>query len=154
MKLPSPVVRAWQDVQRNFDTIATAVTGLDTRTVRTPWTPLPFAANWGNFDAAHTPGAYRRVGDEIQFRGLVTRTAGLPIAFENIAVMPVGARPPQIGGTDSIQRFVLAAGGSTNQGFCWVQVLPNGSIVMVIVSPAPAEQDYLDICGIRYSTSV
>jgi hypothetical protein len=59
----------------------------------TPWTALPtYGAQWGNYGGGWQVGQYRKVGDEVQLRGLLNRGSTAPSA--TICTLPVGFRPP------------------------------------------------------------
>lgn len=56
------------------------------------WTPLPLntAGNWADYGGSYATAAYRKIGDTIELRGLVKRTAGVDTV---IGTLPSGARP-------------------------------------------------------------
>jgi hypothetical protein len=53
------------------------------------WTPVTFLSGWGNFGSGYAPGGYRKIGDTVYLRGLVSGgTVGAAVF-----VLPVGFRP-------------------------------------------------------------
>jgi hypothetical protein len=56
-----------------------------------PWISLPYATGWLHYDAnTFYGGAYRRMGDLVYLRGLVTQVGG---AAATIGTLPAGYRP-------------------------------------------------------------
>jgi hypothetical protein len=55
----------------------------------TAWTQLPLVNSWANYSAPYGPALYRKVGDEVQLRGLSQGGA----AGTALCTMPVGYRP-------------------------------------------------------------
>jgi hypothetical protein len=58
--------------------------------VATAWTQLPLVNGWTHYGAPYGPALYRRIGDEVQLRGL---TQGGSSATAAICTLPVGFRP-------------------------------------------------------------
>lgn len=58
-----------------------------------PWQPLAYATGWANYGSGFELGQYRKVGDEVQLRGLINCGTG---AGATIATLPVGYRPSAI----------------------------------------------------------
>lgn len=61
-----------------------------TQTTPAPWAALPFSTGWQNYGAPFNSGGYRRLGDVVFLRGLITQVAG---AGGTVARLPVGFRP-------------------------------------------------------------
>lgn len=62
----------------------------------TPWTALPLASGWVDFGGGNQPAQYRKVGDDVQLRGLVKRTSTSVAAgvASDIGNLPAGFRAP------------------------------------------------------------
>ena len=142
---------------KGFDVLADRVTELESDTAVTAWTALPtYGAQWSNYGGGWSTGAYRKVGDEVQIRGLLQRGSAAPSA--TICTMPVGFRPvenylfPCMGyvfGANQALRITVTAGGSLD--------LDTINNVYYTLSPyyAPIGTNaitYVDISTIRYST--
>lgn len=54
------------------------------------WTALSYGSGWGNLGSGFQTGAYKKVGDLVILRGIVTRTSG---SSTTIATLPSGFRP-------------------------------------------------------------
>lgn len=54
------------------------------------WTGFAYDTGWGDLGAGYQAGQYKKVGDLVFLRGVVTRTAG---ATTLIATLPAGYRP-------------------------------------------------------------
>lgn len=66
---------------------------LDTLAQMGQWFALPYAANWSDWGAGETAGAYRYDGlGCVQLRGLVKKSVAL-VAGDIICTLPVGYRP-------------------------------------------------------------
>ena len=72
---PDPDIELWFDTDENTDP---------------PWIGLAYGSGWSTYDGTYMPGGYRKVGDEVQVRGLV-KCSGVGTT---IATLPVGYRPP------------------------------------------------------------
>lgn len=55
------------------------------------WTGLSFGSGWADHGSGYQAGQYKKVGDLVLLRGLVTRTSGVGTT---IATLPSGYRPP------------------------------------------------------------
>lgn len=73
----------------------------------TPWTALSYTNSWANIGGGQEPGAYRKVGDEVQLRGLIGGGSLAVAAF----TLPVGFRP-----TSSGLRFVTTSADAYASG--------------------------------------
>jgi hypothetical protein len=85
----------------------------------TPWTPFPYTTGWSAYGGYEVPG-YRRVGDNVQFRGLVTAAAGVTTT---LCTLPVGFRPP----TSNVLTWCHS---SLSPYLIRVDVLPTGVITI------------------------
>ena len=56
----------------------------------TPWTDVTFQNGWTNFGGGYQTCQYRKVGDIVYLRGLMTHATGNSVAF----TLPAGFRPP------------------------------------------------------------
>lgn len=108
----------------------------------TPWTTLPFAANWQSYPGFQ-PCQYRKVGDIVYLRGLaqmVNASAGV-----GIAILPAGFRPPA--------RLVIPRwGGEPNAG-SRVDILNDGSVQIAHSTPAAAANNWIALDGIAFSVT-
>lgn len=98
------------------------------------WTPMTLGANWVNLGGGYPTAQYRKIGDVVSVRGLISALAGASIS--SIAVLPVGFRPPTIHPNATIMNdkfarvdvktdgtFALMAYDSTfNPGSTWVNL--------------------------------
>jgi hypothetical protein len=126
----------------------------------TPWTGLTYVNGWADYGAPFQPGQYRKVGDEVQVRGLVQGgTINAPIA-----VLPVGFRPPNDELFPCVENTTVAWNtGAASTGTAHTH--PNtgppnvAARVTVIAStgaitpPNTAGNGYIDLVAIRFSTS-
>jgi hypothetical protein len=82
----------------------------------TDWTALGLNGSWADFGGGYHPGQYRRVGDIVQFRGLVKRVSTSTSTGANpmSADIPVGFRPPYHAVLGAA--YVPTAGGTQLQG--------------------------------------
>jgi hypothetical protein len=107
-----------------------------------PWKPLNYIGGWADY-GVYEGGGYRKKADgDVQLRGLVTQTGGLPAQSPIIAVLPTGYRPAK--------RQVLVSYGGNPDTAARVDVLPDGSVLFV-VGPT-AEMDYVTLSGLSFST--
>lgn len=119
-------------------TVAASISLLRAAAVPGAWTAvlggIGFTNGWVNFDAGH-PAQYRKIGDEVELRGLIkTGTVGTG-AF----TLPAGFRPFQTDDT-----FPVASNGAYGQ----VTVFATG----VVQIGNPASNVYAYLSGIRFST--
>ena len=94
--------------------IADALDTLIARATPTAWTALPLASGWTNYTpgaAGFAPAMYRKAGDVVQLRGLISRSPVTGGSFV-IATMPVGFQAPA--------RLLFYA--PTNGGVCRVDM--------------------------------
>jgi hypothetical protein len=108
--------------------------------VVTPWTQIPLAAAWMNYDAAH-PAQIRKVGDNVEIRGLVK--AAIPSAVGS-AINSV-ALGPEFLPAQADESFIQ--GGDRVVGM--VSVFKATGL---IVPAAPLTDAFVYLSGIRYST--
>lgn len=54
------------------------------------WTGFSFGSGWGNYGSSYVGGGYKKFGDLVLLRGLVSRTSGVGTT---IATLPAGYRP-------------------------------------------------------------
>ena len=60
----------------------------------TPWTAVTFQNGWANKGGSEQPCQYRKIGDIVYLRGMMTRN---PVPFATAAFnLPVGFRPPAL----------------------------------------------------------
>jgi len=62
---------------------------ISTYVAPTVWTPVTFQGAWVNYGAPYQVAQYRKVGDEVQVRGLIKSGASGTVAF----TLPAGFRP-------------------------------------------------------------
>lgn len=82
----------------------------------TPWQAPSFLNGWSNFGAPYSPAGYRKVGDNVQLRGLVK--GGTTAALTPMFVLPAGYRPPTI----------LMIATTSNSAFSEVRVYNDGTV--------------------------
>ena len=109
-----------------------------------PWTPVSaFLNGWVNYGTGSTwpVAAYRKIGDEVQLRGLI-RAGPIPAsAF----TLPVGFRPTGgIGGASSGYHFPIAS----NDAFGLVRVTADGDVRI-----GQGSNGWVDLASIRYSVT-
>jgi len=110
----------------------TDVAALKTATAVTPWTNLTLLNGWTNVGGFGT-AQYRKVGDMVQLRGLVTGGAISAV----IGNLSVGFRP-------IVQLTVPFA--QNGVGANYLSITPNGDI-------SPAANGYVSLSGIQFSIS-
>jgi hypothetical protein len=110
----------------------TDIAALKTATTVTPWTALTLTNGWTNVGGFGT-AQYRKVGDMVQLRGLVTGGAISAV----IGNLPAGFRP-------LIQMTVPFA--QNGVGANYLSLTPNGDIT-------PAANGYVSLSGIAFSIS-
>jgi hypothetical protein len=103
----------------------------------TPWVGFTFQNGWTNFLGGHISGAYRKVGDTVQLRGLVN--AGVVGGATPIATLPGAFRP-------AATHFF---GTVSNGVFGLVSVASDGTITAL----APSTNAYVSLNGLTFSTS-
>lgn len=102
--------------------------------VPTTWTALTLINSWVNFDAGH-PAQIRKVGDDVEVRGLIKSGVSGTVAFN----APAGSRPFQ---TD--ETFPIVTSPSV---FGLISI--NGSTGAATVTGSTT---FVYLSGIRYST--
>ncbi len=55
-----------------------------------PWLPVTYQTGWQNYGAPFNFGSFRKIGDEVSLRGLITQVAG---AGGTVLRLPAGFRP-------------------------------------------------------------
>ena len=115
------------------------------RTGTTRWTALQFVAGWANYGSGWNIAQARKVGDEVQLRGLVTHPGSVSGSVAMMTI-PIGYRLP------AVQMFPCLASqfGFPQQESMRVDVGPDGSFTLQALHSAPVTYLSLDI--IRYST--
>jgi hypothetical protein len=105
-------------------TVAATLAALSSRYVAFPtaWTVPAYAGTWSNLGGAFQVAQYRKVGDEVQMRGVAQGGA----AGSTIFTLPVGFRP--------IQNMIFAT--SSNTLFGEIRVMNTGLVVMQAGNPA------------------
>jgi hypothetical protein len=96
-----------------------------------PWIGLGLLAPWVNYNAGFAPAAYRKIGDQVQVRGLITGGT-----TQQIAALPPGYRP--------ILQALMSTMSST--GGCRVDAGSNGALT---VSTNAA---WVSLDGVLFST--
>ena len=105
------------------------------------WRPLSFAAGWANYGDGNVNAAYRKdATGTVQLRGVVTKTAGTPAAFDHIGTLPGGNRP------DGRLHLAVAGGRPDTAGSLYVDA--NGTIHWL--SGTTGEQDYTDLSSVSF----
>lgn len=80
-----------------------------------PFTPLAFAAGWGNVASGWAPGGTYRDGTRVHTRGLLIFSPG--VLTSTVATLPINHRPAYV-----VQMLVRGGLG----GACYVHVYPSG----------------------------
>lgn len=142
--LDDDVQQYWSLVQR--------IERLEQTVLPGPWIPFPFAAGWddGNtvfpgFDSAE----YRRIGQQVFLRGLVTKTSGLPAPVQVMGTLPDGFKP--------ISRSIFACAGGGDgpthpQQMIRVDVDINGDVSWVGSPFVPIETDFVGLNNVIFWT--
>jgi hypothetical protein len=103
-----------------------------------PWKPLAFVASWTNYGAPYATGAYRKDGaGKVHLRGLLAKGAGIPAAYDVMAILPPGYRP-------SMRYLFGAGGGGPMDLYSRVDVLTNGEITFMAGTAIDADYTSLD----------
>lgn len=105
------------------------------------WTPLTFASGYGSFETYTCQ--WKQIGSEIQFRGLMARTAGTwaaGTAYTNVLTLPAAIRP-------SASYFGTGA-STTNQSNAVVVIGTSGALA---VRTGTTVASYVSLDNIRYS---
>lgn len=115
--------------------------------VATPWIAFPYSANYQAFNAGYSTPGYRRIGDIVYLRGLITRNTSTAGANSTCGTLPAGFQPPglclyeqHLSGV-RVRVDVYGVGGPT----------PAGAIVHADV--ALAVGGYLSLDGIFFSVA-
>lgn len=85
---------------RDLESLADRVARLEILFADREWQSLPYSTGWADFSINHEPGEYRKIGDQVQVRGLVKRTSG---SLLTIATLPTGYRPTKAVNRDCLQ---------------------------------------------------
>lgn len=104
-------------------------------TTAIPWTPLTLINGYGNWGGGFLTAAYRKIGDEVQLRGLVAGSGTLPLA-----TLPVGYRPTA---------GIFMATTLTNNGAGRIDINPNDGNL----APVTPVVQWISLDPIRFSTS-
>jgi hypothetical protein len=110
----------------------TDIAALKTATAVTAWTNLVLTNGWTNVGGWGIP-QYRKVGDMVQLRGLVSGGA----ANSSLTTLPVGFRPPD-------QMTLPYAVNGTGANYLSIQ--PTGSV-------QPFVAGYCSLSGLSFSTT-
>lgn len=100
----------------------------------TPWTALPFAANWANFGGVYQTAGYRKIGDVVELRGVVTRSPGA-VPPQTIATLPAGYRPPASVVANALQGANLYELTIGTDGTVKVTASPGAAAVTIVSFP-------------------
>lgn len=95
----------------------------------TAWTPLPLASGIvSHADNFGFPPQYRKVGDEVQIRGVVRRSSGsFGTGNTLIATLPVGFRPADPGG-GAVTPVIYASSASSGAISTRIQFNLDGTV--------------------------
>jgi len=115
------------------------------RTGATTWAVLQFVAGWANYGSGWQIAQARKVGDEVQMRGLVTHPGSVSGSVSMIT-MPIGFRPP----ANVMFPCLANQSGFPQQEPMRVDVGPDGSLTLQALHSAPI--GYLSLDIIRFST--
>ena len=129
--------RANYDLMRRISTLVDEVDALQTLTTVTPWTGVTFENSWVDYG---TPGwrgvQYRKVGDEVQIRGLAARASD---STATMFTLPTGFRP--------LQPELFPA--YSNSGLVRIDVQVSG--IVAVVFGAAGYSLYVSLSPIRFS---
>ena len=105
------------------------------------WIPMTFENGWQNYPVAgFAPGSYRKIGDEVQLRGLVmggtvnTAICTLPVGFRPAVSVPAGA--------------ALHLPVVSNAAFGWVHVYASG-----VLNATSVSSGWVDLSPLRFSVT-
>ncbi len=108
-----------------------------TQTTPPPWIPMAFATGWQSYGSGYQPGGYRKLGDMVFLKGLVTQVAGAAATIHNL---PAGYRP---GGT-------VIAGALTSTGMARYDISTGG---VMTTSGTISVGNWVCLDGISFSTT-
>ena len=105
------------------------------------WIPVTFENSWQNYPGgAFAPGSYRKIGDEVQLRGLVMGgTVNTPIF-----TLPVGFRPAVSAPAGAAIHMPVVS----NAAFGWVHVYGSG-----VVNATSVSNGWVDLAPLRFSVT-
>jgi len=116
----------------------------------TPWTAPTLLNGWVNVAATTwAPAAYRKVGDEVQLRGLISRPTAVGVGAASIMFnLPSGFRPP-------VGLIVTGDVAAANYGglSARIEILPSGDVQVVCDSASQNVHVYTSISNISFSVS-
>jgi len=116
----------------------------------TAWTAPTLMNSWSNLGSGYRTAGFRKVGDQVYLRGLVTHAGAIaPIAESTIFTLPVGFRPlwPEI--------FSVNTAGASGWGDGQARIIV-GADGLVNVTSANANQfvhSYTSLAGIQFSVT-
>lgn len=110
-----------------------AVTNVLTALAVTAWVAPTLGNAWVNFGGAYQVAQYRKVGDEVELRGVIKGGTMNVAAF----TLPAGFRPP------ALNQFATVSGGV----YGYITVDPTGN-----VNPAVGTNASFDLAPVRFST--
>ena len=84
----------------------------------TPWTTFPFATGWTDFGGGYQACQYRKSGDTVQLRGLVTAGAGYTGL---LGTLPAGFRPPSL--------LLVTTSAGAPDGWARVDIATDGRVL-------------------------
>ena len=112
------------------------------------WIPLTFQNGFTNFNGGWTQGAYRKVGDIVECRGLIANAAAQPLnAPTTIATLPADCRPAG----NVMFGLIGSLAGITTQAFLRCDVVPAGTIAYQ--SSATNAVGFMSLDNIRFSVT-
>lgn len=91
--------------------------------VGTAWASLTLNTGWVTYGSGYQTAQWRRIGDKIELRGLVTRAIGSSVI---IATLDTGLRP--------VLRQLKT--GSSNDAYARIDIDPNGEVTLMVGSPS------------------
>lgn len=122
--------------------LTTPINDLAAAITDTGWITLPLAS--GYTSAGATTAGFRRVGDQVSFRGILTRTAGsfTTTALETVATLPT--RTATVFPQNSSRVFVAGYIGSTASAVIMVLVGGSGLLQCGGMGGSTGSNVYLD----------
>lgn len=101
-----------------------------------PWTAVTYTAGWVDLGGGFRGAQYRKVGDEVQLRGLCKRTSG---SATTMFTLPVGYRPTVSELFAQLSNDLLAR----------IQIDLNGEVILSFGAPTA----WVNLSGISFSAT-
>lgn len=125
----------------------------------TAWTAPTLQNSWANYGAPYQLAQYRKVGDEVQMRGLVR----LGTVGSVICTLPVGFRPPAallLAGTQSLPESWVSGAASAGTAHTHTTALQIANLALRLdvltdgrIIPAHSTNGFIDLSLIRFSVT-